>query len=139
METNKPIPVKVDLYWAFLAEPNQLSGKYQVDLCNLSKEAVKKLMEIGVEVKNDVKKPDQGFFVTAKSKLYPILAVDENGAKIDAKISNGSKGVAFIKPYEYSFKGKKSMGVGVSKIVITELIEYKPEGVSLADLEENPL
>jgi len=82
METNKPIPVKVDLYWAFLNEPNQLSEKYQVDLCNLSKEAVKKLMEIGIDVKNDVKKPDQGFFVTAKSKLYPILAVDEKGIRL---------------------------------------------------------
>jgi hypothetical protein len=37
MDLNKPIPVKVDLYWAFLNEPNQMSEKYQVDLCNLSK------------------------------------------------------------------------------------------------------
>lgn len=136
MDLNKPIPVKVDLFWACLSEPNQLSEKYQVDLCNLSKEAVKKLTEIGVEVKNDDKKADQGFFVTAKSKLYPILAVDADGRKIDAKIANGSKGVAFIKPYEYSFKGKKSMGVGVSKIVVQELIEYQKDDASMDEVND---
>jgi len=56
MDLNRPIPVKVDLFWAFLNEPNKMSEKYQVDLCNLSKEAVKKLTDIGVEVKNDDKK-----------------------------------------------------------------------------------
>ena len=136
MDVTKPIPVKVDLFWAFLNEPNQMSEKYQVDLCNLSKEAVKKLMDIGIEVKNDERKPDQGFYVTAKSKMYPILAVDSDGRKIDVKVANGSKGVAFIKPYEYTFKGKKAMGVGVSKIVIQELIAYEKDDVSLADLDE---
>jgi hypothetical protein len=136
MDLNKPIPVKVDLYWAFLNEPNQMSEKYQVDLCNLSKEAVKKLMDIGVEVKNDERKAEQGFYVTAKSKMYPILAVDPDGRKIDVKVANGSKGVAFIKPYEYTFKGKKAMGVGVSKIVIQDLIVYEKDEVSMDDLNE---
>ena len=136
MDLNKPIPVKVDLFWAFLNEPNKMSEKFQVDLCNLSKEAVKKLTDIGIEVKNDDKKSDQGFYVTAKSKMYPILAVDPDGRKIEAKVANGSKGVAFIKPYEYSFKGKKAMGVGVSKIVIQDLIVYEKDGVSEEDLDE---
>lgn len=136
MDLNKPIPVKVDLFWAFLNEPNKMSEKYQVDLCNLSKEAVKKLMDIGVDVKNDERKPDQGFYVTAKSKLYPILAVDPNGSKIDVKVANGSKGVAFIKPYEYTFKGKKAMGVGVSKIVIQDLVAYEKDDVTAESLDE---
>ena len=63
MDLIKPIPVKVDLFWAFLDEPNKMSEKYQVDLCNLSKEAVKKLTDLGIEVKNDSdKKADQGFY-----------------------------------------------------------------------------
>ena len=136
MDLTKPIPVKVDLFWAFLNEPNKMSEKFQVDLCNLSKEAVKKLTDIGIEVKNDDKKSDQGFYVTAKSKMYPILAVDPDGRKIESKVANGSKGVAFIKPYEYSFKGKKAMGVGVSKIVIQDLIVYEKDGVSEEDLDE---
>lgn len=136
MDLNRPIPVKVDLFWAFLNEPNKMSEKYQVDLCNLSKEAVKKLTDIGVEVKQDDKKADQGFYVTAKSKMYPILAVDTDGRKISEKVANGSRGVAFIKPYEYTFKGKKAMGVGVSKIVIQDLIVYEKDDVSEDDLNE---
>jgi len=139
MEMNKPLPIQADIFWAALDEPNKLSGKYQVDLSNLSKEAVRELEAQGIAVKNDPKKPDQGFYVTAKSKNFPITAVDENGDLIKAKVANGSKAVALIKPYNYNFQGKKGVGVGVSKIIIKQLIEYKPEGVSLADLEEEAL
>lgn len=139
MEQAKPLPIQADIFWAALDEPNKLSGKYQVDLSNLSKEAVRELEAQGIAVKNDPKKPDQGFYVTAKSKLYPITAVDENGNFIKSKVANGSKAVALIKPYNYNFQGKKGVGVGVSKLIIKELIEYKPEGVSLADLEEEAL
>lgn len=139
MEQNKPLPIQADIFWAALDEPNKLSGKYQVDLSNLSKDAVKTLMEMGINVKNDSKKPDQGFFVTAKSKLYPITAVDDTGNLIKSKIANGSKAVALIKPYKYNFQGKAGVGVGVSKLIIKEFIEYKPEGVNLADLEEEAL
>ena len=139
MDTSKPLPIQADIFWASLTEPNKLSGKYQVDLSNLSKEAVRELEAMGVTVKNDAKRPDQGFFVTAKSKLYPITAVDESGNILNVKIANGSKAVALIKTYPYSFQGKKGVGVGVSKLIVKELIEYKPEGVSLADLEEEAL
>ena len=139
MDMNKPLPIQADIFWAALDEPNKLSGKYQVDLSNLSKEAVRELEAQGINVKNDPKKPDQGFFVTAKSKLYPITAVDEQGNFIKAKVANGSKAVALIKPYKYNFQGKAGVGVGVSKLIIKELIEYKPEGVNLADLEEEAL
>jgi len=139
MEQAKPVPIKADLFWASLNEKNKISEKFQVDLCNLSKDAVKTLMEMGINVKNDAGKPDQGFFITAKSKLYPITAVDEGGNIIKAKVANGSKAVALIKPYNYNFQGKSGVGVGVSKLIIKELIEYRPEGVNLADLEEEAL
>jgi hypothetical protein len=139
MDQSKPVPIKADLFWASLNEKNKISEKFQVDLCNLSKDAVKTLMDMGINVKNDTAKPDQGFFVTAKSKLYPILAVDEKGSPITVKIANGSKGVALIKPYNYNVGGKKGVGVGISKIVIKELIEYTPKGVNLASIEEEAL
>ncbi len=139
MEQTKPVPIKADLFWASLNEKNKYSEKYQVDLCNLSKDAIKTLMDMGINVKNDSNKPDQGFFVTAKSKLYPILAVDEKGNQISVKIANGSKGVALIKPYSYNVGGKKGVGVGISKIIVKDLIEYKPTGVNLADIEEEAL
>ena len=39
----KPLKVQAEIMWAFLDTPNQLSGKYQVDLCNLTKGAVSAL------------------------------------------------------------------------------------------------
>ena len=139
MDKTKPVPIHADVFWASLDTPNKLSNKYQVDLSNLSKEAVRELEAMGVTVKNEAKRPDQGFFVTAKSKNYPITAVDENGNLIKVKVANGSKCLALIKTYDASFQGKKGVGVGVSKLIVKELIEYKPEGVSLADLEEEAL
>ena len=78
MET-KQMKIEADLMWAFLDTPNAMSGKYQVDLCNLSKNAIKALEELGVNVRN---KDEKGFFVTAKSKNYPISAIDESGLSL---------------------------------------------------------
>jgi hypothetical protein len=35
MENTQRIKLKADLMWAYLDKPNDMSGKYQVDLCNL--------------------------------------------------------------------------------------------------------
>lgn len=129
MET-KPMKIEADIMWAFLDTPNNLSGKYQVDLCNLSKNAIKALEGLGVNVRN---KDDKGFFVTAKSKNYPISAVDEAGKPITAKVGNGSRGVALIKPYSYNMNGKAGVGIGINKLVVTKLIEYQPEEVDMED------
>ncbi len=45
----KPLKIEADLMWAFLDTPNQMSGKYQVDLCNLSKPAIKALEEVELQ------------------------------------------------------------------------------------------
>jgi len=130
MET-KPMKIEADIMWAFLDTPNTMSGKYQVDLCNLSKNAIKALEEVGVNVRN---KDDKGFFVTAKSKNYAISAVDQAGNPIEGKVGNGSRGIALIKTYPYNMNGKKGVGVGINKLVITKLVEYNPEPVE--DLED---
>lgn len=130
MET-KPMKIEADIMWAFLDTPNTMSGKYQVDLCNLSKNAIKALEEVGVNVRN---KDDKGFFVTAKSKNYAITAIDEAGNPITAKIGNGSRGIALIKPYAYKMNGKAGVGVGINKLIVTKLVEYNPEPVDTADV-----
>lgn len=130
MET-KPMKIEADIMWAFLDTPNTMSGKYQVDLCNLSKNAIKALEEVGVNVRN---KDDKGFFVTAKSKNYAITATDEAGNPITAKIGNGSRGIALVKPYAYKMNGKAGVGVGINKLIVTKLVEYNPEPVDTADV-----
>lgn len=137
----KPITIQADVYWAFLNEPNQMSGKYQVDLCNLSKDAVEKLSSLGINVKRNENKPEQGYFITAKSAKYPIFAVDSDGKALpeSVKVANGSKAVALVKPYQYNFKGKTGVSAGVSKLIIKELIAYESTGVKLEDLEDDDI
>lgn len=127
----KPLKIEADLMWAFLDTPNQMSGKYQVDLCNLSKNAIKALEDSGVNVRN---KEDKGFFITAKSKNYPIKAEDSKGNQITAKVGNGSRGIALIKPYAYKVNGKSGVGVGINKLVVTELVEYTGGEVATDDV-----
>ena len=118
----KPLKIEADIMWASLDTPNPMSGKYQVDLCNLSDKAIRALEDIGVNVRN---KEGKGFFVTAKSKNYPIPAVDKDGSTIKAKVGNGSRGVALVKPYAYKYSGKAGVAVGINKLIVTNLVAYE--------------
>jgi hypothetical protein len=48
----------------------------------------------------------------------------EDGSPVNVKVANGSKGTATVKPYEYQFRGKAGVSVGINKLVINHLIEY---------------
>ena len=129
----KPVKVQAEIMWAFLDQPNQLSGKYQVDLCNLSKGAVETLESMGVSVRTKPDQPEKGHYITAKSVNFPITTVDTDGNAVTGKVGNGSKGIALLKPYEYTFKGKKGVGIGINKLVITDLKLYEAEEAVTAD------
>ena len=126
-----PFKVKADIMWAFLDTPNQMSERYQVDLCNLSPEAIERIESAGIDVK---KKDEKGFFIVATSKNYPIKTEMSDGSTINAKVGNGSKGVAGVKPYKFTFRGKDGVSAGINKLVITDLIE--DNGVSSDELED---
>lgn len=128
----QPVKIQADVMWAFLDTPNQLSGKYQVDLCNLSSEAVSKLQAMGVNVRKKDDQPEKGFFVTAKSFNYPIKAEDREGNPITAKVGNGSKAIGLIKPYPYEFQKKKGVGAGISKLIVTDLVIYDADATEEA-------
>ena len=115
------VKVKAEVMWAFLNKPNEMSGKFQVDLCNLSDKAVGALEEMGIEVKT---KEGKGAYVTCKS-TRPIAAYDDGGSLLEGDIlGNGSKAAAIITPYAWSFKGKKGVSPSLRKMVITELVAY---------------
>ncbi len=105
----------VTLFWAFTAEPNNKSQKYQVDLCKLSERYVSALEEMGVSVHN--KGDDRGFYVTAKSK-HPIHTTDPNGELITRNlIGNGSVGDAVC--VTYPFTVGEGTGIGLNKLKVT--------------------
>ena len=126
----------VELMWPFLYERNKLSGKYQVDLVNLSDEQVSDIVKTGVTVRSDANKPEKGFFVTCKSTNYEITPYDKNGEVIPAstKIGNGTRASLMVKPYSWkSPTGNSGVSLGISKLVITELEEYLAPDMELED------
>jgi hypothetical protein len=122
----KPVKFEAEVQWAFFTKKNEMSGKYQVDLTNLSENAVKALTDAGLEPRNREDKPEKGWFITAKSN-YEIKPVDKAGNEITDAVGNGSKAVALIKPYEWSWKNKKGVSPSLVKIIITDLQVYNAD------------
>ena len=69
------VKIKAEIMWAYLDKVNDMSGKFQVDLCNLSDNASKALEDLGIDVKT---KEGKGKFITCKS-TRPIIAYDDGG------------------------------------------------------------
>ncbi len=111
------------LTWPFLDKPNDMSGKYQVDLTNLSDKAVKALEDMGISVRN---KEGKGFYITAKSN-HEIKALDKNGEQVLAHIGNGTKAVCVMGSYSWTFKNKKGVSPSLKKLVITDLVTYSAQ------------
>lgn len=128
---SNPIKLKADVMWANLDIRNEMSGKYQVDLCNLSAGASQALRDMGIEVKN---KDDKGDFITCKSN-NPIRAYDSNGLELDGvSVGNGSKAIAVIGSYAWTFRNKEGVSPSLKKLVITDLVSYTDaEPVSIDD------
>lgn len=122
----KSVKCQVDGMWAFLNRPSEKSGKYQVDLCNLSDAAVKALEEVGLSPRQRADKPEKGWFLTAKS-TYEIKPVDPKGNEINDAVGNGSKAIAYVKPYEWKWQAKKGISPSILKLVITDLKVYNPD------------
>lgn len=120
------IKINATLEWANLSIPNEMSGKYQVDLCNLSDAAVAALSEMGVEARYREDKPEKGYYITCKS-VRPIKAYDTDGNVIEDLVSNGSKATAIVGTYEWEFKKKKGISPSLQKLVVTDMVVYETE------------
>lgn len=126
------VKIKANIMWAQMNKMNELSGKYQVNLCDLSEPAVQALTEMGIEVKE---KEGFGKYITCKS-AKPMKAFDEDGDEITEEIGNGSKAKAIITAYEWKYKNKKGVSPSAKKIVVTNLVEYAGAGGSFKEDDE---
>jgi len=128
------VPVAATIYWANLNRKNEMSGKYQVDLGNLSEKAVNALEMLGISVNN--KGDDRGNFITVKSN-YPIDPEFANSDPVDSgMVGNGTKANVAIGYYDWEFRGKKGRSPSIKKMRITELHVYgeeADEGVLIDD------
>ena len=122
MEQSQRVKIKADVMWAYMDRPNDMSGKYQVDLANLSDPAVKALEDMGLKVNQ---KEGKGFFITCKS-TQPIKAYDKTGEALEGvTIGNGSKAIAMVSFYDWSYGAKTGKSPSLKKLVIDELVSYE--------------
>ena len=118
------ITMNCDLYWGFFDRVNDMSGKYQVDVCNLSDKAVDALENLGIAVRN--KGDERGSFITVKSNnpIHVSLDRDTYGDVVPDMIGNGSKAQVAIGYYDWDFRGKKGRSPSLKKLKVTELNVY---------------
>lgn len=131
----KPVKVKATIMWCNHNKINEMSQKYQVELCNLSDNAVKALEGLGLEVRKREDKPEKGFFITCKSKI-PMKVFDSSGNSLEnTAIGNGSVATAIVGAYDWAWKNKKGLSPSMTKMVIETLVNYEEEA-SPEDSEE---
>lgn len=128
MSDAKPVTVKATVMWCNHNKLNEMSNKYQLELTNLSENAVKALEGIGLEVRKREDKPEKGFYITCKSVRQMDKIFDKTGASlIDVAIGNGSTGTAIVGTYDWSFKNKKGLSASLIKMTIDNLVAYDAE------------
>jgi hypothetical protein len=111
-----------------------MSEKYQLELTNLSENAVKALEGIGLEVRKREDKPEKGFYITCKSVRQMDKIFDKTGASlIDVAIGNGSSGTAVVGTYEWAFKNKKGLSASLIKMTIDNLVAYDAEDAPVTE------
>ena len=110
--------------WARVIEgfPNELSKKYQVDICHLDDDTISSLEEQGITIKSD---EDKGSFVTAKAIRAPrVMDAAKRSWCPGSLIGNGSVVKISAKPYEWTFKGKSGVGLGLNQLMVVKHVEY---------------
>ncbi len=129
--------IKGNAMWASLFEPNTMSDKYQVDICNLSKQDCKTIEGLGISVRvGEGDKADKGSFITAKTKLVPkVVDSAKNAWPENMQIGNGSVVKCSISPYEWRYQKKSGVSASLNSIMI---VDYKPYvGNDEIDAEED--
>ena len=124
---NNLVKVKATVAFPSMTRLEEMSGKYSVQLANLSSAAVDRLEGLGMNVKFKEDDYGRGQFITCTSK-YPIdnskfpTVVDDQGLPLDPdQVGPGSKVEVLLKTFEWEFKGKRGTSAFVQKMVVNEI------------------
>ena len=142
--------VKGIAQWASLSKPNDMSGKFQIDVCNLSEADVKQLEGQGVSniheetIRDDDYEP-RGHYLTMRSNAVSKAGENLDPPKVvDAKkqplprgvlVGNGSVVNVVYDPFEWTYKKKAGVSAGLRIVQVLELVKFEG-GSGLDDLEE---
>ena len=137
---NNIVKVAATVAFPSLTRPDQMSGKYSIQLANLSDAAAEKLEELGMNVKFKDDAYGRGRFIECKSKFpidnskYPTVLDDQGLATDPEAVGPGSKVEAVLKTYDWKMGGRSGVGAYVTKLVVKEFAAA--EGLSdVEDLE----
>ena len=139
--------IKGTAQWAHVHEPNDLSGKFQVDICQLDKATVKKLEDVGIEVRQgEGEKEHKGSFIVAKTKRRPkVMDAAKNIWPSNLLIGNGSTVKCSVTPFDWTFKKKSGISASLNSLMVVDFKsadmsgtgehEAEYDGFVLGDLE----
>ncbi len=139
--------IKGTAQWACVHEPNDLSGKFQVDICQLDKATVKKLKDVGIEVRQgEGDKEHKGSFIVAKTKRRPkVMDAAKNIWPSNLLIGNGSTVKCSVTPFDWTFKKKSGISASLNSLMVIDFksadmngtgdLEAEDDGFVLGDLE----
>ena len=139
--------IKGTAQWAHVHEPNDLSGKFQVDICQLDKATVKKLEDVGIEVRQgEGEKEHKGSFIVAKTKRRPkVMDAAKNIWPSNLLIGNGSTVKCSVTPFDWTFKKKSGISASLNSLMVVDFksadmsgtgdLVAEDDGFVLGDLE----
>ena len=133
------VVVKGVAQWANLFEPNTMSNRYQIDICQLDKTAVKKLEKEGVKVRKGEgeKNKNKGDFIVAKTKHLPnVTDAAKNAWPSSIKVGNGSKIKCSVSPYTWNNEYGTGISVALNSVMVIDFKEAKMDGSGDLDAEE---
>lgn len=129
---NKSTTVKAIVSFPAWEREDQFSGKFGVQLCNLSDAAVEKLEEYGVNVREETKDYNRGRFIQCKSGFpisnggkFPMVYLPD-GSKYEGLMDDvgyGSTVRATLDIYEWTYAGKSGVGARIKKLTLDEIKE----------------
>ena len=147
------VAIKATIAWPFLHKKSEMSGKYEVNLCNLTVAQAKKLVALGIpkaRIRQEDKKKlaereaegktvfDKGRYLVVKSgeRYFTVSDNDKNVLPEDTVVGNGSVATVTVKAIPYQAYGGGVMA-GLGDIIIHEMVEYQaPEEVEEDNTEE---
>lgn len=137
VEISEPFKVNCDVYWAYLTQIDEKTGKYEYKLCNLSGPAVAKLSGLGVNILQRNKMPEMGDHCRSWSQYtIPFVGPDGEAYPAGTIVGNGSKAQATVRVKSGDNSYGRQHFVETLKLQILELAEYDGEGpVNMDGLE----
>ena len=118
--------IKGTAEWVDVHKPNDMSKKYQVDICQLDKATVKMLKDVGLNVRKEdsEKKKMKGHFIVANTKRLPkVMDAAKNIWPSDIKIGNGSTVKCSVVPYDWVYKTKSGTSLSLKSLMVIDFKE----------------